>query len=100
MTGYSNRSRVETARDNGMTEFLVKPYTARDLYNRIARLIDQPRRFVKTKDFFGPDRRRHKDEGYEGEIKRKKDYYAAQEKELKEAAEEIIMRDRSKDDAQ
>ncbi len=93
MTGYSNRDRVEAARDNGMTEFLVKPYTARDLYNRIARLIENPRKFVKTSEFFGPDRRRHKDEGYTGEIKRKKDYYAEQSQKLKDAAD-IIMKDR------
>ena len=31
MTGYSNKGRVEAARDCGMTEFLAKPYKARDL---------------------------------------------------------------------
>jgi DNA-binding NtrC family response regulator len=95
MTGYSNRDRVEAARDHGMTEFLVKPYTARDLYNRIVRLIEKPRQFVKTREFFGPDRRRHKEDEYEGEGKRKKDYYAEKSKELREAAD-IIMQDSNK----
>lgn len=89
MTGYSSRARVEKARDNGMTEFLVKPYTAKKLYNKLVHLIEKPRQFVQSKNFCGPDRRRKEDD-YDGPIRRKKDYYAAQRKELKEAAEEIL----------
>jgi CheY-like chemotaxis protein len=60
MTGYSHRIRVEQARDMGITEFLVKPFKAKDLYMRIEQLIEKPRRFVRNEDFFGPDRRRRK----------------------------------------
>ena len=73
MTGYSNRVRVEHARDEGITEFLAKPYTSRDLYNRIVQIIEKPRQFVKNKEFFGPDRRRRSDGDYEGPKKRGKD---------------------------
>ncbi len=58
MTGYSARARVELARNTGATEFLVKPFRARDLYARIEQLIEKPRQFVETPRFFGPDRRR------------------------------------------
>lgn len=61
MTGFSSRLRVETARDIGVTEFLVKPFTARDLYARITQTIEKPRKFVEAKGFFGPDRRRRLD---------------------------------------
>jgi DNA-binding response OmpR family regulator len=58
MTGFSARERVIAARDTGVTEFLVKPFTANDLYKRIDHVIMKPRQFVKSPDFFGPDRRR------------------------------------------
>jgi two-component system, chemotaxis family, chemotaxis protein CheY len=58
MTGYSARAHMELARNTGVTEFLVKPFRARDLYARIEHLIEKPRQFVETPRFFGPDRRR------------------------------------------
>ena len=70
MTGFSEKKRVVTARDSGVTEFLVKPFTARDLYKRLAQIIERPRQFVKTEVFFGPDRRRKQEEHFEGSIKR------------------------------
>jgi two-component system chemotaxis response regulator CheY len=36
MTGFSSKFRVETARDTGITEFLVKPFSSRDLYSPTA----------------------------------------------------------------
>jgi len=60
MTGFSEKARVEQARDVGITEFLVKPFTVRDLYKRIELIIERPRQFVRSGNFFGPDRRRRK----------------------------------------
>ncbi|MCB1650580.1 MAG: response regulator [Alphaproteobacteria bacterium] len=73
MTGFSAKYRVEKARDMGITEFLVKPFTAKDLYARIQHTIEKPRQFVKTKHFFGPDRRRKIKEDYEGPRRREVD---------------------------
>ena len=70
MTGYSARVRVEQARDVGITEFLVKPFTAKDLYTRIEQLIEKPRRFVDANEFFGPDRHRRKNDEFKGPFKR------------------------------
>jgi two-component system, chemotaxis family, chemotaxis protein CheY len=72
ITGYSAWSRVEEARDVGVTEFLVKPFTANDLARRIAHVINKPRDFIETQDFFGPDRRRRNYEasGYKGPMRR------------------------------
>lgn len=58
MTGFSHKIRVEEARDVGVTEFLVKPFKAKDLYTRIEQIAERPRRFVEAETFFGPDRRR------------------------------------------
>ncbi|MEM9468555.1 MAG: response regulator [Pseudomonadota bacterium] len=73
MTGYSNKMRVEIARDCGMTEFLAKPFKSQDLYNRIVQIVEKPRQFIKSEEFFGPDRRRRKDDIYEGPIRRDDD---------------------------
>lgn len=70
ITGFTERSRVVAARDAGVTEMCVKPVTARDLWNRIAEVINAPRPFVRSRNFQGPDRRRHKDLVFEGTEKR------------------------------
>jgi DNA-binding NtrC family response regulator len=71
MTGYAATARVAAARDQGVTEFLVKPFTANELARRIAYVIDAPRDFVETNEFFGPDRRRRK--GHEHSDERRKE---------------------------
>ena len=70
MTGYSDQPRVESARDTGVTEFLMKPYSARDMYARIVQIIEKPRQFVDTGEFFGPDRRRRKNFSFTGSNRR------------------------------
>ena len=73
MTGYSSKPRIEEARDTGSTEFLVKPFSANDLARRIAYVINKPRDFIETTDYFGPDRRRRIIEGYKGPFRRSSD---------------------------
>lgn len=73
MTGYSSRPRIEEARDTGSTEFLVKPFSANDLARRIAYVINKPRDFIETPDYFGPDRRRRVIEGFKGPFRRQSD---------------------------
>lgn len=60
LTGYSEMRHIYEARDAGVTEYLVKPISAEMIYERICRVIERPRQFVKTPHFFGPDRRRTK----------------------------------------
>ncbi|MCB9989062.1 MAG: response regulator [Rhodospirillales bacterium] len=74
MTGFSERRRVIQARDSGVTEFLVKPFTAKDLYRRIVQVIERPRQFVRSEDFFGPDRRRKLEQSYIGPFRREADF--------------------------
>ncbi len=73
MTGFSERRRVLQARDAGITEFLVKPFTARDLFKRISQIVERPRQFVRSEDFFGPDRRRTVADDYAGPLRRDSD---------------------------
>lgn len=73
MTGFSEKRRVIQARDAGVTEFLVKPFSAKDMYRRIEEVIEHPRQFVRSDDFFGPDRRRRRDPSYQGPMRREND---------------------------
>ena len=73
MTGFSERKRVLEARDAGVTEFLVKPFNARDLYKRLVQVIERPRQFVRSNDFFGPDRRRKREMAFTGPYRRESD---------------------------
>ena len=59
LTGHSEKKLVVAARDAGVTEFLAKPVSAQALYQRILNAIANPRPFIRTKTYFGPDRRRH-----------------------------------------
>ena len=71
LTGHSEKHRVVRARDAGITEFLAKPISATALYERILNLIANPRPFIRTKTYFGPDRRRNANVNYIGPERRK-----------------------------
>jgi two-component system chemotaxis response regulator CheY len=73
MTGHSEKSRIVEARDAGVTEFVVKPITAKAILDRIQAVIFHPRPFVKTEDYFGPDRRRTQSPNYKGPMRRARD---------------------------
>lgn len=70
MTGFTEHSRIANARDLGVTEILVKPFKAEDLARRIMHVIDVPRDFIEAQQFFGPDRRRTRKDGYQGADRR------------------------------
>lgn len=72
LTGYAEVVKVAEARDAGVNEFLVKPVAARSLYQRIVSVIQNPRPFVRTEGYFGPDRRRRDDPSYAGPDRRKR----------------------------
>ena len=67
LTAYAEPAKVREARDAGVSEFLVKPFSSEGLYRRLVSIVNQPRPFVRTKQFFGPDRRRFEAEYGGGE---------------------------------
>jgi CheY-like chemotaxis protein len=73
ITGYTEKHRVEAARDAGVTEFLAKPITAQSLFARIAEIVERPRAFVRCGTYFGPDRRRKSLDHYAGPWRRHDD---------------------------
>ena len=70
LSAYSEKKFVVQARDAGVSEFLCKPVSASILYERIQNVIENPRRYVKTRNYFGPDRRRFDDPNYVGSDRR------------------------------
>lgn len=71
VSGHSEKRRVTMARDAGIHEFLVKPISSKGLYDRVLAAVAFPRQFVRTKSFFGPDRRRGVNQSYNGPERRK-----------------------------
>lgn len=59
LSGAADHDYVKASRDLGATEFLAKPFSAESIYKKLLEVIDNPRQFVATHNYFGPDRRRH-----------------------------------------
>ncbi len=60
VTSYTEPDRVLQAREMGVTEMLAKPFNVKSMGEKLVSIIERPRQFVHTKNFFGPDRRRQK----------------------------------------
>ncbi len=73
ITGHSTLRRIHEARDVGVNEFMAKPITARGVIGRLQQIIDHPRPFIRTDDYFGPDRRRKNDPEHPGPWRRATD---------------------------
>ncbi len=66
VAAYSEASNIRAARDDGVTEYLVKPVSAMSLFSGIKTIIEKPRPFVECSTFYGPDRRRREDKNFSG----------------------------------
>ncbi|KZD09824.1 response regulator [Oceanibaculum pacificum] len=72
ISGAVDRDRVAAIRDLGVSEFLAKPFTVRAIATHLQAAIENPRPFIYTQDYFGPDRRRT-DQPISGEDQRSPD---------------------------
>ena len=70
MTSDSRASTIKQARDAGANMVIAKPLSAASLYDRLTWIAFNPRKFVDTATYFGPDRR-FKIEGYPGGVGRR-----------------------------
>lgn len=73
ITGQLTLARINEARDAGVNEFVAKPITARAIIERLFQTVQHPRQFIRTDDYFGPDRRRRQDPAYQGPLRRAAD---------------------------
>jgi DNA-binding response OmpR family regulator len=69
-SAYTEVQHVVTSRDNGATQFLAKPFTAKLIFSHLQGVVEGHRPFVQTKVFVGPDRRRRKKPSPDGSERR------------------------------
>lgn len=73
VTAEATATNIKGARDAGIHEFMVKPFTTGDLLRRVANVTLKPRDWVEAVAYVGPDRRRFNSGEYKGPQKRKAD---------------------------
>ncbi len=72
VTGRATADDVRNARDAGVNEYLAKPFSINMLCDKVKSVIENPRRYVLSDTYSGPDRRRRDDpEKIEGKDRRK-----------------------------
>jgi DNA-binding response OmpR family regulator len=57
LTGNTEAHYVVRARDAGINEYLIKPFSSEQLVKRIRSIIEKPKPFVLAAGYKGPDRR-------------------------------------------
>ncbi|MEJ0063703.1 MAG: response regulator [Alphaproteobacteria bacterium] len=72
LTGNTEAHYVLEARDAGVNEYMIKPFSAEQLVRRIRSIIEKPRSFVVTPTYSGPDRRRSNQPPPQGRDRRKR----------------------------
>lgn len=88
LTSFATKENLLTAREAGVTEYLAKPITPRSLMSRLQMIIGNPRPFVRTETFFGPDRRRKDSSFYEGPERREDENKMSETFELDDTVED------------
>ena len=73
ITGVATAASILAARDAGVHEFLLKPYSLKDLVRRLGAVTLKERDWVEAMDYIGPDRRRFNSGEYGGKLKRRND---------------------------
>ncbi|MCB1839065.1 MAG: hypothetical protein H6858_02120 [Rhodospirillales bacterium] len=72
LTGPATKHHVDVARNAGVTEMIMAPYTVSDIGQMIAYVMTESskRDQIKTGKYTGPDRRRRQDPGFTGPFRR------------------------------
>ncbi len=60
LSGAADKTNVEETRNRGVTDFMAKPFSVDNIYKVLQRIIEVPRQYITTQNYFGPDRRRSK----------------------------------------
>jgi two-component system chemotaxis response regulator CheY len=71
MSSGTSETTIKNARDAGANMVVAKPMSPTSLYDRLGWIAFNPRPFVDTATYFGPDRR-FKIEGYPGGVGRRR----------------------------
>ncbi len=84
LTGHTEFGRLRAAIDVGVTDFLAKPVSAKSIYQRVLAVIKDPPSFVREKNYFGPDRRRFREDRLKSDFQRRALVMDASETKLSE----------------
>ncbi|MEQ8394473.1 response regulator [Thalassobaculum sp.] len=58
LTAHTDRTTVIEARDAGVNAFVAKPVSIDEMRRKLILVLNDPRQFVRSDDYAGPDRRR------------------------------------------
>ncbi|MEQ1609889.1 MAG: response regulator [Hyphomonadaceae bacterium] len=70
LAGVIDHDQLMAARQSGINEFLLKPVSAQGVLSRIEEVILRPRKFIDSRNYIGPCRRRKDDANYAGPWRR------------------------------
>jgi len=70
LAGIIDHDQLMAARQAGINEFLLKPVSAQGVLSRIEEVTIRPRKFIDSRNYVGPCRRRKDDPNYAGPWRR------------------------------
>lgn len=70
ISGYVDQAFLAQSRNLGVTEFLAKPFSVNSVSRKIISVVEKPRPFILSENYFGPSRRRAKKADYDGPERR------------------------------
>ena len=70
LAGVIDHDQLMSARQSGINEFLLKPVSAQGVLSRIEEVVLRPRKFIDSRNYVGPCRRRKDDPNYAGPWRR------------------------------
>ena len=70
LAGVIDHDQLMAARQSGINEFLLKPVSAAGVLSRIEEVVLRPRKFIDSRNYVGPCRRRKEDTSYAGPWRR------------------------------
>lgn len=70
LAGVIDHDQLMAARQAGINEFLLKPVSAAGVLSRIEEVVLRPRKFIDSRNYVGPCRRRKEDTSYAGPWRR------------------------------
>jgi CheY-like chemotaxis protein len=70
LAGTIDHDQLMAARQAGINEFLLKPVSAAGVLSRIEEVAVRPRKFIDSRNYVGPCRRRKEDSNYAGPWRR------------------------------
>lgn len=70
LAGVIDHDQLMSARQAGINEFLLKPVSAQGVMSRVEEVVLRPRRFIDSRNYVGPCRRRREDPNYAGPWRR------------------------------